>query len=147
MSRNNLAVAYFDAGRFSESAALNEQVLRAREAALGPDHPDTLMSRNNLALVYLNAGRPAESIPLLEAVLEAREAWLGPDHPDTIGSYGNAAVAYRNAGPVRAALRGWSRRSGSRNRGSVPATPSRSRASPTWPPPTRCSVSSARPSR
>ena len=45
-----------------------------REAALGPDHPDTLQSCGNLADAYLNAGRTAEAIALNEATLRAREA-------------------------------------------------------------------------
>ena len=51
-SRNNLAVAYRDAGRLDEAISLHEQVLAARERVQGPDHPDTLISRNNLAIAY-----------------------------------------------------------------------------------------------
>ena len=39
---NNLAVAYRDAGRLPEAIALLERVRDARDAKLGPDHPDTL---------------------------------------------------------------------------------------------------------
>ena len=56
-SRNNLAVAYRDAGRTAEAITLHEQTLADRERVLGPDHPDTLTSRNNLALAYRDAGR------------------------------------------------------------------------------------------
>ena len=60
-SRNNLAVAYQDAGRLDEAISLHEQTLAARERVLGPDHPDTLASRNNLALAYQDAGRTSEA--------------------------------------------------------------------------------------
>ena len=56
-ARNNLAVAYQDAGRTAEAITLHEQTLAARERVLGPDHPDTLTSRNNLAIAYQAAGR------------------------------------------------------------------------------------------
>ena len=69
-----------------------------REAALGPDHPDTLTSRNNLATAYRYAGRLAEAIALHEETLKLREAKLGPDHPDTLKSRNNLAVAYQDAG-------------------------------------------------
>ena len=58
-SRNNLALAYLDAGRTAEAIALHEQNLAARERLLGPRHPDTLQSRNNLAEAHRAAGRTA----------------------------------------------------------------------------------------
>jgi len=60
-SRNNLANAYWAAGRLDEAISLHEQTLAARERVLGPDHPDTLQSRNNLANAYQAAGRTDES--------------------------------------------------------------------------------------
>jgi len=56
-SRNNLALAYRDAGRTGEAITLHEQTLADRERLLGPDHPDTLSSRDNLASAYQQAGR------------------------------------------------------------------------------------------
>ena len=103
-SRNNLAVAYRDAGRTGEAIALHEQILAARERVLGPDHPDTLTSRNNLAVAYQEAGRTGEAITLHEQVLAARERVLGPDHPDTLISRNNLANAYREAGRTGEAI-------------------------------------------
>ena len=60
-SRNNLATAYWAAGRMDEAITLDEQALADRERVLGPDHPDTLTSRRNLASVYLAAGRTDEA--------------------------------------------------------------------------------------
>lgn len=59
-SRNDLALAYEDAGRAAEAIALHEQTLAAWQRVLGPDHPRTLTSRNNLAVAYRAAGRAAE---------------------------------------------------------------------------------------
>jgi hypothetical protein len=56
-SRNNLGIAYVQAGRAVEAVPLHEQTMAARERLLGPDHPDTLASRNNLALAYRKADR------------------------------------------------------------------------------------------
>ena len=55
-SRNNLAIAYRDAGRAAEAIELHERTLADMERLLGPDHPDTLASRNNLANAYRDAG-------------------------------------------------------------------------------------------
>ena len=97
-ARNNLAVAYQDAGRLDEAISLNEQTLAARERVLDPDHPSTLSSRDNLAIAYQDAGRTGEAISLHEQALAARERVLGPDHPDTLAARNNLAVAYQDAG-------------------------------------------------
>jgi tetratricopeptide (TPR) repeat protein len=103
-SRNDLAVAYRDAGRTAEAITLHEQTLTARERVLGPDHPLTLYSRDNLAVAYRDAGRTAEAITLHEQALTARERLLGPDHPDTLTSRNNLALAYRAAGRTAEAI-------------------------------------------
>jgi tetratricopeptide (TPR) repeat protein len=103
MSRNDLAVAYRDAGRSAEAMPLLERTLADRERVLGADHPDTLMSRNNLAMAYQEAGRTAEAIPLHERTLADQERVLG-DHPDTLMSRNNLAGAYQDAGRTAEAM-------------------------------------------
>jgi serine/threonine protein kinase/tetratricopeptide (TPR) repeat protein len=96
-TRNNLAVAYFAAGRMSDAIALHEETLKLRTSKLGPHHPDTLTSRNNLATAYNSAGRTADAIALHEETLRLMTSTLGPDHPDTLTSRNNLAEAYGNA--------------------------------------------------
>ena len=55
-TRDNLALAYREAGRTAEAITLHEQTLADRERVLGADHPDTLATRNNLADAYQVAG-------------------------------------------------------------------------------------------
>ena len=97
-SRNNLAGAYYSAGRLGEAIPLYEAVLADSVRVLGDDHPDTLTSRNNLAGAYESAGRLGEAIPLYEQVLADRVRVLGDDHPDTLTSRNNLAHAYQAAG-------------------------------------------------
>jgi tetratricopeptide (TPR) repeat protein len=104
-SRNDLAVAYDDAGRTSEAIRLNEETLALRERKLGPDHPHVLTSRNNLAAAYLSAGRPAEAIRMHEETLRRGESTLGPDHPDTLADRNNLASAYWAVGRTADAIR------------------------------------------
>ena len=80
-SRDNLAIAYHDAGRTAEAITLCEQALADMERLLGPDHPDPQKSRGNLAIAYQAAGRTAEAITMHEQTLADRERLLGPDHP------------------------------------------------------------------
>ncbi len=97
-SRNNLAVAYWDAGRTGEAITLHERNLATRERVLGPDHPSTLTSRNNLAVAYRAVGRTGEAITLHEQTLVALECVLGPDHPNTRISRDNLASVRQAAG-------------------------------------------------
>ena len=103
-TRNNLAVAYGDAGRTAEAITLHEHNLGDRERVLGADHPDTLGTRDNLAIAYRDAGRTAEAITLHEHNLAEMERVLGADHPDTLATRDNLAIAYRDAGRTAEAI-------------------------------------------
>ena len=52
-----LGRTYWGLGLFDRAVSLHTKARAVREAALGPDHPDTLASRNNLANAYA-VGRP-----------------------------------------------------------------------------------------
>jgi tetratricopeptide (TPR) repeat protein len=103
-SRNNLANAYYAAGRAAEAIKLHERTLVAYERVLGLDDPSTLTSRNNLAISYQAAGRAAMAIPLHEQTLATRERILGSDHPSTLTSRNNVALAYQAAGRTAEAI-------------------------------------------
>jgi hypothetical protein len=51
-SRNNLAVAYREAGHLPQALPLFERTVTDLERVRGPDHPDTVTSRGNLADAY-----------------------------------------------------------------------------------------------
>ncbi len=56
-----LALTYFGERRFDESVALYTEVIAARTAALGDDHPQTLAAKGNFAYILEHAGRPEEA--------------------------------------------------------------------------------------
>jgi hypothetical protein len=56
-TRNNLAVAYREAGRAADAIPLFERTRAALERLMGPDHPDAVTARNNLACVYEEVAR------------------------------------------------------------------------------------------
>ncbi len=103
--------------RYAEAEPLFRRALAIREAALGPDHPDTALSLNNLAELLRAQGRSGEAEPLFRQALAIREAALGPDHPNTAqslnnlaallwaqGRYGEAESMYRRALTINDAL-------------------------------------------
>ena len=103
-SRNNLAYAYYDAGKLDEAINLFEQSFKESARILGPHHPDTLISRNNLAGAYQDAGRLDEAIPLYEQTLEDHTRILGPHHPGTLTTRNNLACAYFQANQFDGAI-------------------------------------------
>jgi serine/threonine protein kinase len=101
---NELALAFWHAGRFDEAVPLYQQVLARRRAALGPDHPQTLLTLNCLAVAHKDAGRLDRALPLYEQALARRRATLGAGHRDTLRSAHNLAWAYADAGLFHKAL-------------------------------------------
>ena len=103
-SRNNLAGAYYSAGRLGEAIPLFEGVLADSVRVLGEGHPHTLASRGNLANAYQDAGRLGEAVPLFEEVLAHQLRVLGADYPSTLASRNNLASAYYAAGRLGEAV-------------------------------------------
>jgi tetratricopeptide (TPR) repeat protein/tRNA A-37 threonylcarbamoyl transferase component Bud32 len=101
---DTLGTTYRGLGLYDKAVSLHAKARAVREAALGLDHPDTLVSRNHLAIAYLDAGRTSEAIALQEATLKLRESNLGPDHPDTLASRNDLANAYHDAGRLPEAI-------------------------------------------
>ena len=62
-----------------------------REAALGPDHPDTLESRNNLAIAYCSAGRTARGD---RAASRRRSSCARPSWAPTTPTRSRAAITW-----------------------------------------------------
>ena len=85
----NLAFTYRNQGRWDEAEKLEVNVMNARKAKLGSDHPYTLTSIANLTCTYRNQGRWDEAERLEVDVMNARKAKLGSDHPDTLSTSGN----------------------------------------------------------
>jgi hypothetical protein len=73
-TRNNLALAYRDAGRTVLAIPLQEETLKVAKSKPGPDHPLTLVFMNNLADIYLKGQRFAEAEATARECLKLREA-------------------------------------------------------------------------
>ena len=56
-ARNNLALAYADAGRLDDAVLLLEQVAAELDRVLGPEHPNTVTARASLAQARAAAAR------------------------------------------------------------------------------------------
>jgi Tetratricopeptide repeat len=57
ISMGDLAITYFNQGRWNEAEQLELQVMDMRKKLLGPEHPHTLLSMGNLASTYSDQRR------------------------------------------------------------------------------------------
>ena len=94
-SLKNLALLYYDQGKYAEAEPLHHRALTIREKVLGPEHPDVAISLNNLALLYYDQGKYAEAEPLYQRSLTIVEKALGPEHPDVATTLDNYAALLR----------------------------------------------------
>ncbi|HVC95979.1 MAG TPA: tetratricopeptide repeat protein [Pirellulales bacterium] len=66
---NNLALSYDAVGRRAEALKLHEETLALMKAALGPEHPDTLVSMWGVAASLAALDRGAEALPIVDDCL------------------------------------------------------------------------------
>ena len=102
--RNALGTSYFYLGDHPSAV---RQLVRARElrtAALGPDHPDTLVTIRFLADVYRESGRLPEAVGLLEQHLNHSRPKLGTDSDETLTAMGSLGIAYGYSGRLKEAI-------------------------------------------
>ena len=98
-----------------EVVKLQWEVLQAREAAQGPDHPDTIFARASLAATLCQRGQLDRAAELLRSVMAAQVQLLGEQHPDTARTRTELTkVLERSNVSMHAIEAGYARRSGSR---------------------------------
>jgi CHAT domain-containing protein/tetratricopeptide (TPR) repeat protein len=95
---NNLALRYWNLGRYDEAEPLYKRALAIDEKALGPDHRDVGRDLNNPAELYRTRRRYAEAEPLMKRALAIAEKALGADHPNVSIRLNNLALVYRAQG-------------------------------------------------
>ena len=103
-AQNNLALAYYQAGKLQQAIELYRRVRDIRMKVLGPEHADTLVTQNNLAMAYQAAGRVSQAIVMLEQVRNVVIKNLGDKHPLSLTAQNNVAVAYLADGKLTQAI-------------------------------------------
>jgi len=93
-SMGNLALTYWNQGRWTEAEKLEVHVMEARSSPWCRTSRHT-ESMANLASTYCYQGRWTEAEKLEVHVMEARSRVLGAEHPDTLTSMGNLASTSR----------------------------------------------------
>jgi len=103
--RFNLANLLRELGFYEDAQELDRSVLAEQTAALGPEHPHTLMTAGSLAGDLRADGRYAEALTMDQKTYPAWTELFGENHPRTLAAANNLAVSYRLNGDVTAALR------------------------------------------
>ncbi len=73
-------------------------MLKIRERALGPEHPDLGPLLEDLTGVCRAQGKYTEAEPLFKRALGISEEALGPEHPNVATLLENMAALYRKIG-------------------------------------------------
>jgi MinD-like ATPase involved in chromosome partitioning or flagellar assembly/tetratricopeptide (TPR) repeat protein len=102
--RFNLANVLRDQGRFEESLAMDDAVLRQQQELLGPRHPHTLMTAGSLAADLRGLGRYAEALAHDEQTYETTSDVFPEEHKRTLSALSNLAVSHRLMGDLRKAF-------------------------------------------
>ena len=95
---NNLALVYFQQGKYAQAETLNNQTLEIRRRVRGPEHPDTLSTLSDFASMYQRQGKYALAENPAAQALTGKRHTLGPEHPDTIDSASALALSYQSQG-------------------------------------------------
>jgi cellulose biosynthesis protein BcsQ/tetratricopeptide (TPR) repeat protein len=103
----NMANILRDLGRYQESRALDQAVLRGQEALLGKHHQHTLQTRGNLAADLRALGEYQEALANDQ---ETYQSWkessgFGDEYYGTLNAAHNLALSYLLNGDYRQALR------------------------------------------
>lgn len=101
---NALAGVQWQAGRSSEAAALHEEALALRTAALGPAHPDVALSHMNLAMLAASSGDHGTALTHFDTVLEVAEQVVGLEDPGLCRVYLPRARTHLALGHTDAAI-------------------------------------------
>lgn len=101
---NTLAGVDYHEGQYASARVRFEQILRAREKRLGPNHPDVAVALNNLAATLTALGDYRGALEMLRRCLALRESLLGVDHPEVAGTLLNMGNAAENLGDLDFAL-------------------------------------------
>jgi tetratricopeptide (TPR) repeat protein len=91
-SLNNLALLYYEQGRYEEAEAMYAEALAMWRRALPEDHPDIATSLNNLAVMYRGQELYDKAEPLSREALAMRKRSLPAGHPNIGGSLWGLAL-------------------------------------------------------
>ncbi|MFF3878547.1 tetratricopeptide repeat protein [Streptomyces sp. NPDC001978] len=86
LETSQIAALAYGYGRYDLAARGFSQAFQTNVAALGAEHPSTLIDRSNRAVMLGQLGQLDEAEAENRAVLEIRSRTLGLEHPDTLTS-------------------------------------------------------------
>ncbi|HZW08717.1 MAG TPA: serine/threonine-protein kinase [Phycisphaerales bacterium] len=93
-----LAIAAKDAGDLGRALPLYQEVYEGAAAALGEDHPDTIIFRGNYSNALVAADRWDEALALMRGAVERAERVFEPGHANRLIAYNNLAMLLQDFG-------------------------------------------------
>jgi len=103
VSMNALALAYFNIGKWIESAEIFVEAFAMGKEIVGTENPETSVTMTGLAWACGRLGLCSEEVKLHKIAFEIRKRVLGEGHPDTLMSMNGLAWGYDSLGECEAA--------------------------------------------
>jgi hypothetical protein len=97
---NDVADQLARQARTAEEMVVREQMVKAIQKNLGPEHDSTLIAELKLAICLLTLERAADATPFLSHVVDGRTRALGGDDPATLAAMAWSATAARQLGKL-----------------------------------------------
>ena len=95
-AQTTLAIAFMEAGRYTQAKALYQNVLATRRRVDGPNDTNTLVVAGNLGNILLYERKYSEAEALFRDTLERQQESLGPDNENTLHTSSNLAASLQN---------------------------------------------------
>ena len=104
-SYNNIGMAYYRLGMYSEALEYYKRDLIICERVRGKQHPDTATSYNNIGAIYDAQGDYPKALRYYKKGLNICKRLLDPNDPDIATSYNNIGLVYSIQGDYSKALK------------------------------------------
>jgi tetratricopeptide (TPR) repeat protein len=95
---DNLAITYYDRGKYAQAEALHIKSISIASRMLGPDNPNTLTYMSNLADTWRDQGKYEQAEAAYKRTLETQRRVLGPESPDIPLTLSHLAFLYQRQG-------------------------------------------------
>ncbi|MBL8766909.1 MAG: tetratricopeptide repeat protein, partial [Planctomycetes bacterium] len=96
-ARGVLVQLMYYRGDYQHAEEESRKLVDAKSAAIGINHPETLITRQTLSVILEANGKSDEAIEVGTAVADEQERQLGPDHADLLATLNSLASFYDRA--------------------------------------------------
>ena len=103
-SYNNMAIVYFNTGKYERALEYQQKSLAIRQSVYGENHPEVASSYGNIGNIYGKLGDHTQELEYYQKAMQIRKSVYGENHPDVALNYSDLGIAYEDLGDYAQAL-------------------------------------------